>query len=77
VNLFLMHLLGDIPSPYIMGAVADWVRRAGVEPKQALFYGVAVSVPALLLSGALFCLGARYLKADQDAVVRAMRAEAV
>ena len=26
VNLFLIHLLGDIPSPYAMGGVSDLVR---------------------------------------------------
>jgi hypothetical protein len=31
----------------------------------------------MLLSGVFFCLGARYLKGDQDAVVQRMRAESL
>jgi MFS family permease len=72
VNLFLIHLLGDIPSPYIIGAVSDWMRDPN-DPRVGLFWGVSLTVPVLVLSGLLFCLGARYLKADQEAVVRAMR----
>jgi hypothetical protein len=34
---------------------------------------VLLTVPALLLSGLFFFLGARYLKGDQDAVLREMR----
>jgi MFS family permease len=79
VNLFLIHFLGDIPSPSMMGAVSDWTRRAGIaaNQKDGLFWGVALMVPALLLSGLFFCLGARYLKGDQDAVLREMRSEPV
>jgi len=72
VNLFLIHLLGDIPSPSIIGAVSNWMRDPD-NPRVGLFWGLSLTVPVLLLSGLLFCLGARYLKADQDAVVRAMR----
>jgi len=79
VNIFLIHLLGDIPSPYVMGAVSDWTRNSGLAPgaKEGLFWGLALTLPALALSGLFFAWGARYLKADQDAVVREVRAEAV
>jgi MFS family permease len=75
VNLFLIHFLGDIPSPYVMGAVSDWSQAAGVAAtrKEGLFLGVALTLPALVLSGLLFCLGARYLRGDQEAVLREMR----
>jgi MFS transporter, Spinster family, sphingosine-1-phosphate transporter len=75
VNLFLLHLLGDIPSPYVMGAVSDWTQTAGIAAtrKEGLFLGVALTVPALLLSGLFFCLGARFLKGDQETVLREMR----
>jgi len=73
VNLFLIHLLGDIPSPALMGTVSDWLQRTGTVPKEALFWAESVTLPALLLSGLFFCLGARYLKGDQEAVLREMR----
>jgi MFS family permease len=75
LNILLIHLLGDIPSPTVMGAVSDWTRHSGLarDAKEGLFWGLALTMPALVLSGVLFWLGARYLKADQEAVVSEMR----
>src|SRR5262249_8072912 len=64
VNLLVIHFLGDIPSPPLMGAIAD---------RTNLFWGVSVTLPALVLGGVLFCLGAPYLGADEDAVLAHMR----
>jgi MFS family permease len=74
VNLFLIHMLGDIPSPFIMGRLSDSLVGGGLTRKAGLFWAEALTVPALLLSGLFFCWGARYLKGDQDAVLRGMRA---
>jgi MFS transporter, Spinster family, sphingosine-1-phosphate transporter len=68
VNTFAIHLLGDIPSPWAMGAISDVT--------QDLFWGMVITLPALALSGLFFCLGARYLEADQEAVTRQLRAGA-
>jgi predicted MFS family arabinose efflux permease len=77
INLLLIHWLGDIPSSWMVGLVADLTRPPGeFGEKTGLFWGLTIMVPAMLLSGLFFCLGARYLKDDQDAVVTAMRAEA-
>jgi hypothetical protein len=76
-NLLMIHWLGDIPSSWMVGLVADATRPPGeFGEKVGLFWGLTLMVPAMLLSGLFFCWGVRYLKADQDAVVRAMRAEA-
>jgi hypothetical protein len=77
INLLLIHWLGDIPGMWLVGLVSDLVRPAGeFGEKVGLFWGLTIMVPAMLLSGLFFCWGARYLKADQDAVIQAMRAKA-
>lgn len=65
VNIFIIHLLGDIPSPPLMGGVS---RLTG-----SLFWGVALTIPAMAISGVLFCLGTPYQEADQEAVLRQLR----
>jgi len=65
VNIFVIHILGDIPSPTIMGGVSDLTGK--------LFWGVALTLPAMAASGLFFCLGAPHLEADQDAVLKGMR----
>ncbi len=75
INLFLMHALGDIPSQWLMGAVSRWTQEAGTAatPKDGLFWGLMLTIPSLLLSGLFFCLGTRFLKADQEAVLQGLR----
>jgi hypothetical protein len=65
VNIFLIHLLGDIPSPYIIGFVRDVTGSP--------FIGMALTLPVLALGGILFCLGAPHLQADQEAVLKNLR----
>jgi MFS family permease len=69
-NLFFLHVLGDIPSPIVIGSISD---RAGGN----LLLGLLIAVPALVLSGVFYCWGARYLVADQEAVLRKIRSEVV
>jgi len=69
VNTFAIHLLGDIPSPYAMGALSTLTGN--------LFWGMVITLPALGLSGMFFCLGAPHLEADQEAVIRQLRSSAV
>jgi predicted MFS family arabinose efflux permease len=66
LNIFLIHILGDIPSPTIMGAVSDLTGK--------LFWGVMLTAPAMALSGVFFCLGAPHLESDQEAVLKQLRA---
>jgi MFS family permease len=66
INIFAIHILGDIPSPPLMGLVT---RLSG-----DMFYGLVITIPALVVSGLFYCMGARYLEADQDAVTRQVRA---
>lgn len=72
VNTFAIHLLGDIPSPYLMGVVSLWVGRV-TDDKQGLFWGLSITLPAMLLSGVFFLLGIRHLEADQEAVLCELR----
>jgi MFS family permease len=72
INLFVMHWLGDIPSPALMGKVADLTSSRGEEMN---FWGMAITLPALLLGGVLFCLGMPHLERDQEAVLERIRSE--
>jgi MFS family permease len=72
INLFLMHWLGDIPSPALMGLVSD---LTGSDPQHMNAWGMSITVPALALGGVLFCLGAPHLQKDQDAVLERMRSD--
>jgi predicted MFS family arabinose efflux permease len=65
VNIFVIHILGDVSSPTLMGVVRD----ATGSP----FLGMALTLPALAASGLFFCLGAPHLEADQDAVLKGLR----
>lgn len=67
INIFFIHLLGDIPSPPMMGWVSD---------QTGMFWGLSISVPALGLSGLLYCLGARHLEQDQQDMLQQLRAPA-
>ena len=55
INILLMHLLGDLPSPVAMGAVSDVTG--------SMFWGLAMTIPALVIGGILYCLGAPHLEA--------------
>jgi MFS family permease len=70
INLFIMHWLGDIPSPSLMGLVSY---LTGSDPQHMNVWGMAITLPALLLGGLFFCLGAPHLQRDQDAVLEQMR----
>jgi MFS family permease len=63
VNIFLIHILGDIPSPTLIGTVAD----------VNFFWGMTLTLPALLISGWFFCRGARHYEADAQAVLKGMK----
>jgi MFS family permease len=62
VNLFLLHFLGDIPSPLLIGLT---VGLTG-----SWLWGMAITLPAVVLGGAFFCLGTPYLERDQQASIR-------
>jgi MFS family permease len=77
-NLLLIHWLGDIPSIILVGGVSRWTQQGGFAagPKDGLFWGLMLMVPAMAVSGLLFCWGARYFQADRDEVLRDMRSAA-
>ena len=50
-QLFLIHLLGDVPSPRIIGLVSD---------RSNLRWGLGVTVAALVLSAVMQVVGSRY-----------------
>lgn len=53
-ELFLLHILGDAPSPRLIGAVSDATN---------LRLGLAMTVIALVVAGALLFYGARFAPA--------------
>jgi hypothetical protein len=66
INAAFINFFGAMPSAWMMGLVSDL--------SHDLFWGMTTALPAMALSGLFYCLGARYLKADEDAVVAALRA---
>lgn len=55
VNIFVIHTLGDAISPPLIGAIAD---------RSSLTVGFVVVSCAMLVAGALWLAGARFLEAD-------------
>jgi MFS transporter, Spinster family, sphingosine-1-phosphate transporter len=62
INIFLIHVLGDIWSPLVIGAVTDATGN--------LTAGMLLTVVAMGGSGVLFLCGMRYLEQDQRAALR-------
>ena len=59
LNIFIIHLLGDATSPPLIGVVRDrWNMNVAL-------WGVAV---LMVVAGALWFWGAKYLPADTDAI---------
>ena len=56
LSIFAFHLLGDVPSPILIGRVSDWT---GSLEKALLLCTVAMGA-----SGVLFLMGARTLGRD-------------
>jgi MFS family permease len=59
VSIFFLHFLGDILSPPLIG----WVS----EDTGSLLRALMITVPCMALSGLFFCLGAPFLRADEQA----------
>lgn len=51
VNLFLIHLLGDFPSPHLIGWISD---------RQSLRVGLGATLISLTVSGAILFAGAKF-----------------
>ena len=58
LNIFVIHALGDVISPVIIGLLNDWFQDMS---KSFLVVGLM-----FLLAGGLWLLGARHLKRDTD-----------
>jgi len=65
INIFLIHALGDVISPPIVGWISD---------KTDLQFGLfAVAPVTMLLAGVFYLLGMRHLERDTQRVVERMR----
>jgi len=65
INLFLIHALGDVFSPTLIGLVSDATN---------LHLALVVTMPvAMLLSGIFYLMGMRYLAPDTERVVERIR----
>jgi predicted MFS family arabinose efflux permease len=56
-NIVIIHLLGDAPSPFLIGWVSD---------RSSLQRGILLAVAAMLVSGILLLVGSRHLPGDLD-----------
>jgi hypothetical protein len=63
-NIVIIHILGDAPSPFLIGWVSDI---------SSLQVGIQLAVAAMLVSGILLLAGSRHLPGDLDAVARIAR----
>lgn len=64
VNIFVIHLLGDAISPFLIGVVADVRGKLGDTPAVALQWGFGLVGLAMLLAGVFWLIGSRTLAAD-------------
>jgi MFS transporter, Spinster family, sphingosine-1-phosphate transporter len=58
-NIVIIHLLGDAPSPFLIGWIADL---------SSLQVGIQLAVVAMVISGIFLLVGSRYLPGDLDRV---------
>ena len=65
LSIFAFHLLGDVPSPILIGKVSDWT---GSLEKSLLWNAVAIFV-----SGVFYLLGSRTLGKDTARVLEVVR----
>jgi predicted MFS family arabinose efflux permease len=54
-NIVIIHILGDAPSPYLIGILSDFYTLQG---------GILLAVVAMLISGLLLLWGSRWLPGD-------------
>jgi len=60
-NIVIIHILGDAPSPFLIGWVSD---------RSSLQGGIFLAVGAMLISGFLLLAGSRHLPGDLDRAAR-------
>src|SRR5207245_9479801 len=63
-NIVLIHILGDAPSPFLIGWLSDLY---------SLQIGMLLAVAAMAVSGALLLAGSRTLPADLERIARSPR----
>jgi len=81
LSIFLIHLLGDVSSPTLIGSISYWagdprvansavgqmLKSMGAGPvgESNLVIGMLSVIPVMILGGIFFLLGSRHLPADQ------------
>jgi MFS family permease len=58
-SILIMHLLGDAPSPFIVGWLSDAGRAAGLDDGTATQHALLILPAATLLGGIIWLVGAR------------------
>ena len=57
LSILLMHVLGDAPSPYVVGLIAKFEENAGLARGVALQHGLWLLPAAILVSGVIWTTG--------------------
>lgn len=57
LSILVMHLLGDAPSPFLVGALSKTLRSAGASDGAALQHAMLLLPAAILISGAVWTVG--------------------
>src|SRR5262249_37650328 len=65
LSIFAFHLLGDVPSPLLIGKISDWTG--------SLERSVLINIVAIFLSGIFYLLGSRTLGRDTARVLEVVR----
>jgi MFS family permease len=68
LNILLIHTLGDAISPTVIGFISDHTRSAA-HPDGNMTAGFLVVGAAMVLSGVLWVIGARWLREDTERAV--------
>ena len=70
VQILAIHLLGDVASPGLLGAVSDFLQTRALPTAEALRWALLASIPPVLVLAALAMqIATRWLPADLAAVV--------
>jgi MFS family permease len=56
-SILLMHLLGDAPSPFLVGAISKGIAAGGTADGAALQHAMLILPIAIVISGAIWTIG--------------------
>ncbi|CAF1296126.1 unnamed protein product [Adineta ricciae] len=77
LQIFVMHLLGDASSPYVVGIISDFFRKESNDPDvhwESLRNGLLLTPAVACLGGIAFLFAAAFIVKDRRAAEVAIEA---